>query len=71
MDFDATERDIVTPTVSTTLHGSTPMGSTEKWCGQNADHTTQQKILNLTSIQYGHTERNNQRFGYDNSIITF
>ena len=47
MDFDATERDIVTPMVSTTLHGSTPMGSTEKWCGQNADHTT----LNLTSIQ--------------------
>jgi hypothetical protein len=33
--------------VSTTLHGSTSMGSTEKWCGQNADHTT----LNLTSIQ--------------------
>ena len=46
MDFDVTERENVTPTVSTTLHGSTPMGSTEKWCGQNADHTTQQKILN-------------------------
>lgn len=40
MDFDATERDIVTPTVSTTLHGSTPMGNTEKRCGQNADRTT-------------------------------
>ena len=64
MDFDVTERENVTPTVSTTLHGSTPMGSTEKWCGQNADHTTQQKILNLTSIQYEYTERNHQRFGY-------
>ena len=64
MDFDVTERENVTPMVSTTLHGSTPMGSTEKWCGQNYDHTTQQKILNLTSIQYGYTERNYQRLGY-------
>ena len=64
MDFDVTERENVTPTVSTTLHGNTPMGSTEKWCGQSADHATQQKILNLTSIQYEYTERNHQRYGY-------